>query len=116
MLALLGASLLLTAIIVRSTYTSAINLTQTAKMLEDNLNKKEGYINRAINTPAGFNRFKNLHNNSEDGLKCLQEFTTERNIIVITFKGNKLTYWSDITYIPNHNPLKTAIHLLTRST
>ncbi|MBC7400870.1 MAG: histidine kinase [Mucilaginibacter sp.] len=101
MLALLGASLLLTAIIVRSTYTSAINLTQTAKMLEDNLNKKEGYINRAVNTPAGLNRFKNLHNNNEDGLKCLQEFTTNRNIKVMTFKGNTLTYWSDITYIPD---------------
>jgi two-component system nitrogen regulation sensor histidine kinase NtrY len=102
MLALLGASLLLTAVIVRSTYTSAINLTQTAKILEDNLNKKEGYINRAINTPAGFNRFKNLRNNNEDGLKCLQEFTTERNIKVLTYKGNTLTYWSDITYIPDH--------------
>ncbi|MES2378517.1 MAG: ATP-binding protein [Bacteroidota bacterium] len=100
MLALLGASLLLTAIIVRSTYTSAINLTQTAKMLEDNLNKKEGYINRAVNTPAGFNRFKNLSNNSEDGLKLLQEFTTGRNIKVLTFKGDSLTYWSDISYIP----------------
>lgn len=105
MLALLSASLLLTAIIVRSTYTPTINLTQTAKMLEDNLYKKEGYITRAINTPAGLHRFKNLRNNSEDGLKCLQEFTTERNIIVITYKGNKLTYWSDVTYIPNR-PIK----------
>jgi two-component system nitrogen regulation sensor histidine kinase NtrY len=105
MLALLGASLLLTAIIVRSTYTSAVNLTQTAKMLEDNLYKKEGYINQAINTPAGFNRFKKLSNNSADGLQCLQEFTTERNIIVLTYKGNNLTYWSDITYIPNR-PIK----------
>jgi two-component system nitrogen regulation sensor histidine kinase NtrY len=101
MLALLGASLLLTAIIVRSTYTSAINLTQTAKILEDNLNKKEGYINRAINTPAGFNRFKNLRNNNEDGLKCLQEFTAERNIEVLTYKGSTLTYWSGINYIPD---------------
>jgi two-component system nitrogen regulation sensor histidine kinase NtrY len=100
MLALLGASLLLTAIIVRSTYTPAINLAQTAKILEENLQRKEDFVNNAISTPTGYNRFRNLADDNEDGLRCLKEFTTDRNIAVITVKNNELTYWSNITFIP----------------
>jgi two-component system nitrogen regulation sensor histidine kinase NtrY len=102
MLALLGASLLLTAIIVRSTYTPAINLAQTAKILEENLQRKEDFVNNAISTPTGYNRFRNLADDNEDGLKCLKEFTTNRNIKVITTKKNTLTYWSDIAFIPRN--------------
>ncbi|MCC8425635.1 HAMP domain-containing sensor histidine kinase [Mucilaginibacter sp. UR6-11] len=105
MLALLGASLLLTAIIVRSTYTSAVNLSQTARMLEDNLQKKEDYIIKALGAPGGINRFKGLANNYENGLKCLQEFTTGRNIKVVTVKDGILKYWSDITFIPENPSL-----------
>jgi two-component system nitrogen regulation sensor histidine kinase NtrY len=100
MLALLGASLLLTAIIVRATYTPAINLTQTAKILEGNLHQKEEYINKAISTKAGLNKFKYLAGNYDLALKYIKDFTTDRNIRILTFKGNRLTYWSDISYIP----------------
>jgi two-component system nitrogen regulation sensor histidine kinase NtrY len=100
MLALLGASLLLTAIIVRITYTPATNLTQTAKILEDNLNQKEEFIDNAINTKAGLNRFKNLSNDYDKGLKLIQEFTVEKNIRIITYRNDYLRYWSDIAYIP----------------
>ena len=102
MLALLGASLLLTAIIVRTTYTPAINLAQTAKILEENLQRKEDFVNNAISTPTGYGRFRNLADDNEDGLKCLKEFTTDRNIKVITTKKNVLTYWSDIAIIPKN--------------
>ncbi|GAA4101861.1 HAMP domain-containing sensor histidine kinase [Mucilaginibacter panaciglaebae] len=100
MLALLSASLLLTAIIVRSTYTPAVNLTQTAKMLESGLHQKEEYINNAIGTRAGLNRFKTIANNYDDGLKCIREFTNDRSIYVVTYKKNQVQYWSDITVIP----------------
>ncbi|WP_299353071.1 ATP-binding protein [Mucilaginibacter sp.] len=103
MLALLGASLLLTAIIVRVTYTPAINLIQTARMLEDNLHKKEDYIYKAIQTPENFNRFKTLNNNSGDeALQCIQQFTTQRDIYVLTFNNNNLEFWSGIKFIPQN--------------
>jgi two-component system nitrogen regulation sensor histidine kinase NtrY len=100
MLALLGASLLLTAIIVRVTYTPAINLTQTAKILESNLNQKEEFIDQAVNTKAGLNQFKNLVNDYDKALKLIKEFTADRNIRVITYRNNTLRYWSDISFIP----------------
>ncbi|MDB5159414.1 MAG: hypothetical protein JWR50_4121 [Mucilaginibacter sp.] len=102
MLALLGASLLLTAIIVRSTYTPATNLSQTAKILEDNLQRKESYIGRAISTPEGLYRFRNLATDDTDALKCIEEFTVERNIKVLTLKKDTLKFWSDISYIPDN--------------
>ncbi|MFD2872439.1 ATP-binding protein [Mucilaginibacter ximonensis] len=100
MLALLGASLLLTSIIVRSTYTPAVNLAQTARMLENGLHQKEEFINKALSAPDGLNRFKAIANNYEDGLKCIQEFTDDHNILVITYKNNRVQYWSDISMIP----------------
>lgn len=100
MLALLGASLLLTSIIVRSTYTRAVNLTQTARILENGLHQKEEFINKALNAPDGLERFKAIANNYEDGLNCIHEFTDERNILVITYKDNRVQYWSDIGMIP----------------
>ena len=102
MLALLGASLLLTAVIVRSTYTRAVNLAQTAKMLENGLHQKEEFVNKAINAPTGLNRFKAIANNYEDGLKCIDDFTSKRNILVLTYKDGRIQYWSDITMIPQN--------------
>ncbi len=101
MLALLAASLLLTAIIVRLTYTPANNLSQTAKILEDNLHKKEEYINNAINTPAGFNRFKTLAENGEAGLQCIKDFTDDRKIWITTFiNKDSLQFWTGVKIIP----------------
>jgi len=102
MLALLGASLLLTAVIVRSTYTPAVNLVQTAKMLENNLHLKEEYVANAIANKAGLERFKAIANNYEDGLQCIRQFTADKNILVITYKNSRVQYWSDITQIPQN--------------
>ncbi|MES2809393.1 MAG: ATP-binding protein [Bacteroidota bacterium] len=102
MLALLAGSLLLTAIIVRVTYTPAINLTQTARILESNLHQKEDYVNKAITQPKGLERFKKLVDNYEEGLKIMKEFTVDRNIYVITVRNNKLIrYWSDVSFVPD---------------
>jgi two-component system nitrogen regulation sensor histidine kinase NtrY len=101
MLALLAGSLLITAIIVRATYTPAINLTQTARILESNLHQKEDYINKALAGPKGISRFKKLVDNYEEGLKVIKEFTTERNIYVVTVRDNKtVKFWSDVSYVP----------------
>ena len=59
MLALLCASLLFTAIIVQKTYTPVNNLDQSAKTLENNLHKKERYVNEVINDPHPVQTIKN---------------------------------------------------------
>ena len=100
MLALLAASLLLTAIIVRITYTPKINLKQTAKILEDNLHDKESYINNSINTPAGINNFKTLADSAEKSLNYIKEFTNDRNIWVVTFNNDKLLFWTGVKVVP----------------
>jgi two-component system nitrogen regulation sensor histidine kinase NtrY len=100
MLVLLSASLLLTATIVRSTYTSVTNLNQTAKILEDNLHKKEDFINDAISTPNAFNKFKALSTNEQEALDYIQDFTTRHNIWFITLTNNNLQFWSGIKVMP----------------
>jgi two-component system nitrogen regulation sensor histidine kinase NtrY len=105
MLALLAASLLLTAIIVRKTYTPESNLSQTAKILEDNLHEKEDYVHHAIDTKEGYDRFKNIGNYDKGGLQYIEDFTTNRNILFITLKKGELAFWSGIKVLP-YNPAR----------
>ncbi|MGZ3752384.1 MAG: hypothetical protein ACXVAU_13970, partial [Mucilaginibacter sp.] len=76
LLALLFASLLLTAIIVQKTYTPKNNLTQTAQTLESNLNKKETFVSNVITDNASFNKLKTLPNDEQEALRTIQAFTT----------------------------------------
>lgn len=100
MLALLCASLLLTAVIVRQTYTPVNNLDQAARVLENNLQQKEEYVNRFINDKADFEKLKNLQNNPNISLDLITEFTTNKSIWFITLKNNQLDFWSGIKVIP----------------
>ncbi|SHN35309.1 ATP-binding protein [Mucilaginibacter sp. OK098] len=102
MLTLLCASLFFTAVIVRKTYTTVNNLDQTAKVLEDNLQKKEGYVNDLINNKSSFNKLKSLQNNPYFAVDLIKEFTTEKNIWFITLTHNQLSFWSGIKVIPEH--------------
>lgn len=100
MLALLCASLLLTAVIVRKTYTPVNNLDQTAKTLENNLQQKEGYVNSFIDNKNSFNTLKNLSNSPNTSIDLIKEFTADKNIWFITLKNNNLDFWSGIKVIP----------------
>ncbi|MEO6851088.1 MAG: hypothetical protein ABI203_06730, partial [Mucilaginibacter sp.] len=100
LLALVFASLLLTAIIVQQTYTPKNNLYQTAQTLEDNLHKKENFVNNLINDKASFEKLKNLENDDQAAFKTIKSFTTSENIWVLTFKGGQLVFWSGIKVIP----------------
>ena len=60
LLALLFASLLLTAVIVQKTYTPKNNLYQTGQTLEDNLHKKETYVKNFLDNKENFNKLKTL--------------------------------------------------------
>jgi len=101
MLALLCASLLFTAIIVQKTYTPVNNLDQTARTLENNLHKKERYVNEVINDSAQFKRLKLLKKAPQLGLKYIQQFTTEKSIWFITLTNGQLSFWSGIKVIPD---------------
>ncbi|MCR8559427.1 GHKL domain-containing protein [Mucilaginibacter sp. BJC16-A38] len=100
MLALLCASLLLTAVIVRQTYTPVNNLDQTAKILEGNLQQKEAYVNSFINDKASYNKLKDLQDSPHTSIDLIKDFTADRNIWFITLKNNQLDFWSGIKVIP----------------
>lgn len=102
MLALLCASLLLTAVIVRITYTPVSNLDQTAKILENNLQKKESYIYSFINDKRSFNDLKELQRHPQAAVDLIKQFTTDRNIWFVTFTNNELNFWSGIKVIPDY--------------
>ena len=102
MLALLCASLLFTAIIVQKTYTPANNLNQSAKALENNLHKKERYVNEVINDTARFGQLKMLKRTPQLALKFIRQFTTEKSIWFITLTNGQLSFWSGIKFIPEY--------------
>lgn len=105
LLALLCVSLFFTAIVVQKTYTPANNLDQTAKTLEDNLHKKEAYVNDLLNNKNSFAQLKNLPNDPQSALKLIQNLTTENNIWFITLTNDSLSFWSGIKIIPEHRAL-----------
>ncbi len=100
LLALLFASLLFTSIVVQSTYTPAKNLDQTAKILQGNLQQKEGYVSGFINNKTKFEGLKTIQQRPEDALKIIQYYTTDRSIWFSTFRGDSLMFWSGIKIIP----------------
>ena len=102
MLVLLSASLFFTAFVIQKTYTPLNNLHQTAKSLEANLQKKEGYINNVINNKSGFESLKKLEFNPQNALKFIQDFTANKGIWFSTLKNNRLRFWSGIKVIPDH--------------
>jgi len=101
MLALLCASLLLTAIIIRTTYTPVSNLDQTAKILERNLQKKENAVNAFINNKGNFDKLKTLDQNPQVSIDLINEFTADKNIWFITLNNNHVAFWSGIKVIPD---------------
>jgi len=105
MLALLTATLFLTAIIAQKTYTPRDNLHQSAKLLVDNLHKKEELVNETLNSKTDFDRLKTLSENDHEGLKLIQKFTTKNNIWFITLKKDRLDFWSGIKVIPRNDEL-----------
>lgn len=103
MLALLTATLLLTAIIARKTNTPQNNLNQSAKLLEDNLHKKEKLVNGKIDTKAAFDKLKTLPTDHKYALDFIKEMTTNNSIWVLAFNKDELVFWSGIKLMPRRN-------------
>ncbi len=102
LLVLLCASLFITAIIVQKTYTPVNNLEQTAKTLENNIHKKEGYVSEVVNNPLKFSDLEKLSTHPYLALNYVQFFTTDKSIWFITLKNNQLSFWSGVKAIPDH--------------
>ena len=100
MLLLLAGSLLLTALIVHSTYTPYASMRESAKELEKNLHKKEAYIYSFIASKPDFDGLKTINQNEKTGLKLINQFTTENNIQFVTVKNGAVDFWSDLEVIP----------------
>ena len=100
MLALLCASLLFTAIVVKKSYTPAGSLAQTGKVLERHLQKKEGYVNTLINNKQKFNELKSLSRNPALALRYIQDFTTDDGIWFVTTTNGNVDFWSGVKIIP----------------
>src|SRR5690242_18306549 len=88
MLALLTAMLLLTAIIARKTYTAKNSLNQSAKLLEENLHKKEELVNSKLGTTASFNKLKSLPTDHSYALDFIRDMTTNNSIWVLAYNNN----------------------------
>ncbi|WP_462266852.1 sensor histidine kinase [Mucilaginibacter sp.] len=101
LLALLGISLIFTAVIVRSSYTPQDNLVQSAKTLEVNLHKKERWVN-ALLAPDNYRQLKFISSNEQLALQLTDELTKRKRIWMITLNNNKLSFWSGIKVLPDH--------------
>lgn len=102
---MLFVSLLFMAIVVKNTYTPLNNLEQTARILQDNLHKKEQVAVNQINNQTNFNRLKTLDEHADDALNVIKINTTDAGIWMITTKKGRLTFWSGIKVIPEHPEL-----------
>ncbi len=102
MLTLLTAMLLLTAIIARKTYTTQNSLNQSARLLEENLHKKEALVNEQINTSATFNKLKTLPTDHQYALDFMREMTINNNIWVLAYNNDELVFWSGIKFVPRN--------------
>ncbi|MBL4678859.1 MAG: hypothetical protein JKY70_22105 [Mucilaginibacter sp.] len=100
LLALLFASLLFTALAVESTYTPANNLVQTARLLQNNLQKKETLVYSLINNKQAFEEIKNLRNTPKKGIDFIQDYTMGKSIWLLVYKKGKLNFWSGVKVIP----------------
>lgn len=102
LLGLLFASLLFTAIIVERTYTPENNLIQTAKLLENNLHRKENYVYDAIKNKQVFNEIKQLRNTPAKGLAYINEYTIKNAIWILVYKDKQLDFWTGAKIIPQN--------------
>jgi two-component system nitrogen regulation sensor histidine kinase NtrY len=102
LLLLLFASLLFTAIVVERTYTPENNLIQTAKLLENNLHRKENYVYNAIQNKQIFNEIKQLRNTPAKGVIYINEYTIKNAIWILVYKNQRLDFWTGAKIIPQN--------------
>ncbi|WP_158825387.1 ATP-binding protein [Mucilaginibacter lacusdianchii] len=101
LLALLFASLLLTAVIIHHKYTPQYSFTQAARTLENSLHEKEAVIDDLFK-PANYQQLKALAQNERQGLNFINTYTKKHRIWFVTLQNNKLSFWSGIRILPDN--------------
>ncbi|WP_345949522.1 ATP-binding protein [Mucilaginibacter sp. PAMB04274] len=99
LLALLCASLLLTAIILRNSYTPRNGFMRSAHLLEENLHQKEKQVDKLFSGKQ-FELLKQMPDNNQEALKLIENLTVQQRIWLVTYKNNKLAYWTGVKVIP----------------
>lgn len=115
LLALLCASLLLTAIVLRSSYTPKSDFVANARQLENNLHKREKIV-ETLFAGKSFEALKTLPDNDREALRQIDYVTMQNRIWLVTYKNNKLAYWTGIKIIAeNPNKFKEGNHFISTS-
>jgi signal transduction histidine kinase len=101
LLAVLCVTFLLTAVIVKETFTPGVNLTQTGIRLAKHLHEKEEIVDGYINHRREFQRLKQLtaSNHQADAIRLIEQLTN-RGVWLFTYKNNQLSFWSGVRILP----------------
>jgi len=102
LLTFIGIGLLFTAIIVQKTYSPVNNLVKSGLTLEDNLHKKEAYVNELLNNKLKFRMLKYLPENEQEALNDISEVSVKNRILFATLHNNHLAFWSGIKVLPDN--------------
>ena len=101
-MALLFASLLLTAIVLRNSHTPNDGFLKSARQLESNLNKREAAVAKLFGEKH-FAALKGLPDkNYQQALNEIEDVTIQKRIWLLTYKNNKLAFWTGIKVIPEN--------------
>jgi len=100
LLAIVCATFLLTATIVKETFTPKVNLTQTGTLLQDNLSRKEEEVTQLINDKDKFDKLKTLDYDQKYAIKFINEYSLSKRIWLFTYKNNHINFWSGVKILP----------------
>ncbi|GAB3925068.1 sensor histidine kinase [Mucilaginibacter myungsuensis] len=100
LLAIVCATFLLTAIIVKETFTPKVNLEQSGGIIERNLNKKEAIVKKLIADTAEFNKLKTISANPKTAYRFIQHYTSDNRIWISTFVNNRAKFWTGVKFFP----------------
>jgi two-component system nitrogen regulation sensor histidine kinase NtrY len=100
LLALLCASLLLTAIVLRNSYTPRQGFVKSAQMLESKMHEREQVVEQLFNSNQ-YNLLKTLpEHNTDVALQEIENLTAQNRIWLVTYKNDHIAYWTGIKVLP----------------
>lgn len=99
LLAVLCVSFLLTAVIVRNTYTPHHSFLKSAQTLESNLHEKEREVKKLF-TGNSFEQLKTLPDNHQQALSLMEQLTVKDRIWLVTYRNDKVKFWTGIKVMP----------------
>jgi len=89
-----------TAITINITFQKEEILVIDAKKIEQNLHKKEQYIESFLNDSAQFQALKDLPNNEVLAQQVVENFGKKKHIYIYTYSNSELTFWGSDRIVP----------------